>query len=536
VTLGSGDSDTFQFDPTTGRMTQYLASVAGSTQKGALTWNANGTLGNLAITDALGSSSQTCTYTHDDLTRIAQANCGTAWNQTFTFDPFGNLKKAGSVAWTPTDSSATNGYSSIPTGTLSYDANGNDLSDGFHTYTWDADGNMISIDGNPLNYDAFDRRIEQTVSGNSTEFLFGPGGTRLASMTAQTVGKLDLPLPGGDAAVYFSVGLTYYRHSDWLGSSRLASWPSPSTAYFDKSYAPFGEIYNETGTSERSFTGQDNDLTTGSYDFPFREYDPTQGRWLQPDPAGVNAVDVTNPKSWNRYGYVLGNPLGLVDPTGMYAEAPPTVQTAPSDFCTTFITGQEAVPVTPAANPCTGGIFYMAYSGALPSGGQRTGSSNSGSPASNAGSPAKTGPTIGPARPAYTQILPCVKQQYGLLATGAAMTALGQPIAGTKPFVTPGIYGTTSSKGTSAASWLFRNLLGGLKLSQRVLTPVGGAFTGRAFEMAATRDAGAVLGRWVPFVGEALIVYDVGKIGSCVVNGLDTWKPAPAYVDTGVGW
>lgn len=145
--------------------------------------------------------------------------------------------------------------------------------------------------------------------------------------------------------------------------------------------------------------------------------------------------------------------------------------------------------------------------------------------------PAKNGILIGPAPPAYTQLLPCIKQQYGLLAAGAAMTAAGQPIGGTKRFVTPG-----SSIGTSLVSKVSRTLLSGIKFSEPLPTPVGGLFTGRVFQMAATKDAGAFLGRWVPFVGEALVAYDAVKIGSCVVNGLSPWQPKPAYVDTGAGW
>ena len=72
----------------------------------------------------------------------------------------------------------------------------------------------------------------------------------------------------------------------------------------------------------------------------------------------------------------------------MFAEPSPTTQAPPANFYTTFITGQEGV--TPAANPCTGGMFFMAYSGALPGGGQQRGSSNPGAPASNAGPPAKS--------------------------------------------------------------------------------------------------------------------------------------------------
>ena len=65
---------------------------------GSLTWNPNGSLGQLQITDPFNSANQqTCTYSHDDLARIASANCGSAASQTFTFDPFGNIDKSSRV-------------------------------------------------------------------------------------------------------------------------------------------------------------------------------------------------------------------------------------------------------------------------------------------------------------------------------------------------------------------------------------------------------------------------------------------------------
>jgi RHS repeat-associated protein len=123
-----------------------------------------------------------------------------------------------------------------------------------------------------------------------------------------------VPLTGGSMAVYNSSGLAYYRHSDWIGSSRLASTPTRSI-YFDGAYAPFGEGYAETGTADLSFTGMNQDTVSNLYDFPDREYG-IQGRWPSPDPAGMGSVDPRNPQSWNRYAYVLNNPLGFMDPTG----------------------------------------------------------------------------------------------------------------------------------------------------------------------------------------------------------------------------
>jgi RHS repeat-associated protein len=116
-----------------------------------------------------------------------------------------------------------------------------------------------------------------------------------------------------------STGFAYFRHSDWLGSSRLATqWDH--TIYTKEAYAPFGEPYNESDRHDRSFTGQDQDTVgtgTGLYDFLYRRYHPVQGRWISPDPAGLGAVDPSNPQTWNRYAYVVNNPMMMIDPLGL---------------------------------------------------------------------------------------------------------------------------------------------------------------------------------------------------------------------------
>jgi hypothetical protein len=67
VTYGSADSDAFTYDPNTFRMTNYQFSVNTQTYTGALTWNPNGSLGSLSITDPFNSAdTQNCSYSHDD--------------------------------------------------------------------------------------------------------------------------------------------------------------------------------------------------------------------------------------------------------------------------------------------------------------------------------------------------------------------------------------------------------------------------------------------------------------------------------------
>ncbi len=319
VNFGSGDTDIFAYDSNTLRMTQFKFNVGAQPQTyiGALTWNANSTLGQLAITDPFNSAdTQTCTYAHDDLTRIAGANCGAAAAQTFSYDPFGNINKSGSpYSFQPAYSAATNRMTSLPGFTPTYDANGNLLNDNSHAYTWDADGNSVTVDGIGLTYDALDRMVEQNRSGSYTQIVYAPTGGKLALMSGQSLVKAFIPLPGQATAVYTSSGLDHYRHSDWLGSARLTS--SPSQAYLSSvAYAPFGETYAQSGSADLSFTGQNSDTVSGDYDFLFREYS-MQGRWASPDPAGLAAVNPANPQSWNRYAYVLNDAVDLLDPIGL---------------------------------------------------------------------------------------------------------------------------------------------------------------------------------------------------------------------------
>jgi RHS repeat-associated protein len=257
-----------------------------------------------------------CAYTYDDLARLSAANCGSVWAQTFSYDAFGNIGKSGSQSFGPTYSPTTNRYTAIGLVTPTYDNNGNLTYDGYHHYTWDGEGNLATLDNNGDTYDALNRRVERNNGSGYTEVVYGPAGNKLALMNGQTATKVFAPLSGGATAVYNSSGLQYYRHPDWLGSSRVASTPTRGL-YYQGEYAPFGENYAETGTTDRNFTGQNQDMVPDLYDFLYREYHPIQGRWISPDRAGMAVADPTNPQSWDRYTYLLNNPLQYIDPLGL---------------------------------------------------------------------------------------------------------------------------------------------------------------------------------------------------------------------------
>jgi RHS repeat-associated protein len=241
LNLGTGDFDAYGYDPNTTRMTQYKFNLDSQSVIGNLTWNANSTLKQLAVADPFNTSNnQTCTYGYDDLKRVSSVGCtppgsttATTWQQSFSYDPFGNISKSGSMSFQPTytDSNGhtNNKYTSVPGCTVSYDANGNVLNDCTHTYAWDAEGRPVATDGVSVTYDALKRMVEQNRSGAYTQIVFAPTGEKFALMNGQTLRKAFVPLPGKLTAIYTTTGFGYYRHKDWLGSSRFASTATLST-------------------------------------------------------------------------------------------------------------------------------------------------------------------------------------------------------------------------------------------------------------------------------------------------------------------
>ena len=325
VSLGLGDNDTYTYDHNTGRMQSYTFTV-GSTPKstaGNLTWNANGTLRSLAITDGFNSAgTHTCNYGdpssqgYDDIGRIAKVDCGASvWQQNFSYDAFDNLTKivpggGTGISWMPGYNQTNNHYALAGT---NYDSNGNLLSDTFHTYTWNQDNHPLTVDstacgvnGTCITYDAFGRSVEKNVAGTYYQLEYGPFG-KVGVMSGQTMKQGYVPLPGGDT---FSPSPDTIWHRDWLGSIRVASSLNNRGITFDRAFAPFGELYDTVtgGTSSPDFAGNTQDTIFGEYDTPNREQHPNQGRWISPDPAHAG---------WNLYAYVTNNPLSLDDPTGL---------------------------------------------------------------------------------------------------------------------------------------------------------------------------------------------------------------------------
>ena len=204
-----------------------------------------------------------------------------------------------------------------------YDAAGNVTNDGLgNTYTYDAENRVISMSGNnsaSYVYDAFGQRVRATISSVPYDFLYS-GGRAVDEYTSS--GWVWGDAGAAQLAVYAN-STTYFSHNDWLGSVR--AWSNVSGSSVETcTTMPFGDAQTCTGTAPNSwnYTGLPFDSESGMSHALFRQLSTTQGRWTSSDPAGLGAVDPTNPQTWNRYAYVANNPLSFTDPMGLLLKGP----------------------------------------------------------------------------------------------------------------------------------------------------------------------------------------------------------------------
>jgi RHS repeat-associated protein len=199
--------------------------------------------------------------------------------------------------------------------TPTYDLNGNLLSDGAVTFTYDAENRLTTATLSGVSatytYNALGQRTAKTVNGTTTNYLLGAGGEVLAEYDGTGVLKRRYLYDGGLAPFGMTDGssstLAAYFHKDALGSviavNELGAAPTQRHAY-----SPFGEAQTPTGTPFR-FTGHWLDEETGLLFMKNRYYSPKLGRFLQADPIGYG-------DGLNLYAYVGNEPINSTDPLG----------------------------------------------------------------------------------------------------------------------------------------------------------------------------------------------------------------------------
>jgi RHS repeat-associated protein len=278
-------------------------------------------------------------YVYDKLGRIvvsADAQAAVVHKQTYTYDPYGNLRTintAGRAAATLDISGVSNRIASVSNGSVStpvgYDASGNFTSYLGAAYEYDALNMMRkSVAGGVTRsylYTASDERIgtiEQTGSGIRSDWTIrDSAGQVLRRYSKESNGEWkwqeDYVYRGTQmlAAEIPDSPKTRHFHLDHLGTPRLITG-NGGAEVSRHTYHPFGEEIAPSATAreKKQFTGHERDSESLDY-MHARFYAPFMGRFLSIDPTWESA-DLRRPQSWNRYAYVMNNPVHMTDPDG----------------------------------------------------------------------------------------------------------------------------------------------------------------------------------------------------------------------------
>lgn len=281
--------------------------------------------GNSKVITNNRDNGRTITYGYDSLNRInsaaTQATSGAdCWGQAVPpwsgdpnstgYDRYGNLSKIDVTQCSaPSLLIAVNGNNQVSG--LSYNGAGDVTSDGSYNYTWDAENRLTSAGGVTYTYDGDGQRVKKS---SGTLYWRGANGSVLAE--ADTSGNTlnEYIFFGGRIARRDSSGNVYYYFANGLGSASITN--AAGGLCYDADFYPFGGELAFTNTCAQSykFAAMEQDSETGDYHTWFRQYSPTEVRWLSPDPLAGNVGD---PQSFNRYSYADNNPCNLTDPLGL---------------------------------------------------------------------------------------------------------------------------------------------------------------------------------------------------------------------------
>lgn len=320
------------------------------------TWDAGGNL-----TERVhGAVDVTQTFEYDELNRLTRSDIsGTGvelydmlgmTTETVEYDAIGNITYKSDVG--------TYSYGNPATGVAGPHAVTSITGDVYAgqksaSYAYDANGNMTSGDGRTISYNSSNKPVHITKGSNITEFVYGPerqmvkqtettddgirttlnfGTYEKITKNGEVTHKYHIGGPaGGVIAVLIDKGdevpKTHYLHRDHLDSI-VAITDDRGFIVERFHYDAFGNRRTAVGAQSESFLNTLNlDITDRGFTghkylsgvdlihMKGRVYDATIGRFLTADP---HIQFAGNTQSYNRYSYVLNNPLAYTDPSGYF--------------------------------------------------------------------------------------------------------------------------------------------------------------------------------------------------------------------------
>lgn len=317
ATYPNGIASTFQYDALN-RGTSLSSPVASYNYQFSPTGNR---------TSATEQSGRSLKWSYDNIYRltnesISQDPAGVDGSVNYSLDPVGNRLSdtstlhgvnSGLFSYNPDDWLMTE----------TYDNNGNVVSSGAKTFTYDSENRLTSMNGGyvTLQYDGDGNRVSETVSGVTTRYLvddLNPTGY------AQVVEELS----GGAVQREYTYGLqrisedqlinkawtpSFYNYDGGGTVRQLTSLAGSVTDTY--AYDAFGNLLASTGATPNNYLyrGEQYDPSMGLYYLRARYYNPMSARFMSRDP------DVGKPKAprtLHKYIYASDDLIDRVDPAG----------------------------------------------------------------------------------------------------------------------------------------------------------------------------------------------------------------------------
>jgi RHS repeat-associated protein len=360
-----GVSATYGYDDLN-RLTSVVDANLSGSNSTSYTYDTASNLGTVTLPNSVEMQ-----FTYDTLNRVATASSQVS-SYAYQRGPTGNLTNAvelggRTVNWTydgiyrltneavTGDTSGENGavgYTLDPVGNRSQDTSSlNGVSPGNWTYnsddevnseTYDANGNVLSTGGKSFTYDSENHLMSMTATGTSVAIVYDGDGNRVAKSVngVTTYYLVDDLNPTGYAQVVeelssagtverqYTYGLQRINENQpisdvWTasfygydGGGNVRQLTSAGGAVTDSyEYDAFGNSFTKQGTTPNNYLyrGEQYDPDLGLYYLRARYYNPATGRFMSRDPLDGNQLD---PKSLHKYLYANGDPINRVDPTG----------------------------------------------------------------------------------------------------------------------------------------------------------------------------------------------------------------------------
>jgi RHS repeat-associated protein len=254
--------------------------------------------------------------------------------------------------------------------TYTYDADGNLLSDGRWNYTWDAENRLINItslssapSGSQLQltfaYDYQGRRIQKAVytwsgsswviSGSATNFAYD--GWNCIGVLNSSLGLVDAFVWGSDlsgsmqgaggagglleASCCGEAATNCFAAFDGNGNVSALVNVANGATLANYEYGPFGEVIRATGPMAKlnpfRFSTKYEDDETDMLYYGYRYYNPSTGRWLSRDPLEEQGGD-------NLYSAMYNDPVDCFDLLGLIINGPDNIVALDKTYPNTQIT------------------------------------------------------------------------------------------------------------------------------------------------------------------------------------------------------